>query len=115
MARIFAARVGHLTANKDAVRKQLIAWRDSREELLPILQQSALLREDIPLVEDLSSLAGAGLDALDYLDSGHHAPKAWVEEQTVLLNLAAKPHAELLLMIVEPVRKLVAAAERGSW
>ena len=55
-----------------------------------------------------------GLEAMDYLDSGHPAPKAWVEEQTVLLNLAAKPHAELLLMIVEPVRKLVAAAARGS-
>ena len=29
VARIFAERVDHLTANKDAVRKQLIAWRDS--------------------------------------------------------------------------------------
>ena len=115
VARIFAERADHLTANKDAVRKQLIAWRDSREELLPLLQQSALLQEDIPLAEDLSSVARAGLEALDYVDSGHPAPKAWVEGQTVLLNLAAKPHAELLLMIVEPVRKLVAAAERGSW
>jgi hypothetical protein len=115
VARIFAERVDHLAANKDAVRKQLIAWRDSREELLPILQQSALLQEDIPLTEDLSAVAKASLEALDYLDSGHPAPKAWVEEQTVLLNLAAKPHAELLLMIVEPVRRLVAAAERGSW
>jgi len=115
VARVFAERVDHLRAHHDAVRKQLIAWRDSREELLPLLQQSALLQEDIPLAEDLSSVARAGLEALDYLDSGHPAPKAWVEEQTVLLNLAAKPHAELLLMIVEPVRKLVAAAERGSW
>jgi hypothetical protein len=106
--------VEHLPANRDAVRKQLIAWRDSRENLLPILQQSALLEEDIPLEEDLSAVAKAGLEALDYLDSGDAAPKAWVKEQTVLLNLAAKPHAELLLMIVEPVRKLVAAAERGS-
>jgi hexosaminidase len=114
VARIFAARVDHLAANEDAVRKQLIAWRDSREELLPILQQSALLQEDIPLAEDLSAVAKAGLEALDYLDSSHPAPKAWVEEQTLLLNLAAKPHAELLLMIVEPVRKLVAAAARGS-
>jgi hexosaminidase len=114
VARLFASRVEHLPANRDAVRKQLIAWRDSRENLLPILQQSALLEEDIPLEEDLSAVAKAGLEALDYLDSGDAAPKAWVKEQTVLLNLAAKPHAELLLMIVEPVRKLVAAAERGS-
>jgi len=115
VARIFAERIDHLRAQHDTVRKQLIVWRDSREELLPVLQQSALLQEDIPLAEDLSSVARAGLEAMDYLDSGHPAPKAWVEEQTVLLNLAAKPHAELTLMIVEPVRKLVAAAERGSW
>ncbi len=113
-ARIFAGMVDHLSANKDAVRKQLITWRDSREELLPLLQQSALLEEDIPLAEDLSAVARAGLEALDYLDSGKPAPQAWVQEQFVLLDLAAKPHAELLLMIVEPVRKLVEAAQKGS-
>jgi len=113
-ARIFARQVDQLNANKIAVRNQLIAWRDSRDALLPILQQSALLKEDIPLAEDLSAVARAGVDALDYLDSGHPAPHAWMEEQTLLLNLAGKPHAELLLMIVEPVRKLVAAAQKGS-
>ncbi len=114
-ARIFAAQVDHLIANKDAVRKQLIVWRDSREELLPILQHSALLEEDLPLAEDLSAVAKAGLEALDYLDSGKPAPQAWVDQQTVLLDLAAKPHAEVTLMIVGPVRKLMKAAQRGSW
>jgi hexosaminidase len=115
VGRIFAAKVDHLIANKDGVRKQLKAWHDSRGELLPVLQQSALLQEDIPLAEDLSAVAQAGLEAMDYLDSGHAAPHEWVEEQTVLLNLAAKPHAELLLMMVQPVRKLVEAAQKGSW
>jgi hexosaminidase len=114
-ARIFAGMVDHLSANKDGVRKQLIIWRDSREELLTLLKQSALLEEDIPVAEDLSAVARAGLEALDYLDSGNPAPRAWADEQFVLLDLAAKPHAELLLMIVEPVRKLVAAAQRGAW
>jgi hexosaminidase len=112
-ARVFSSMVDHLSAHKDAVRKQLLIWRDSREELLPLMQQSALLKEDIPLAEDLSAVARAGLEALDYLDSGNPAPQAWVQEQFVLLDLAAKPHAELLLMIVEPVRKLIAAAQRG--
>ncbi len=114
-ARIFAAQVDHLIANKDAVRKQLIVWRDSREELLPILQHSALLEEDLPLAEDLSAVAKAGLEALDYLDSGKPAPQAWVDQQTVLLDLAAKPHAEVTLMIVGPVRNIMKASQRGSW
>ena len=114
-ARIFAGMVDHLNANKDAVRKQLLTWRDSREELLPLMQQSALLEEDIPLAEDLSAVARAGLEALDYLGAGKPAPESWVKDQVTLLNLAAKPHAELMLMIVPPVRKLVEAAQRGSW
>jgi hexosaminidase len=113
-ARMFAGMVDHLSAHKDAVRKQLLIWRDSREELLPLMQQSALLKEDVPLAEDLSAVARAGLEALDYIDSGNPAPQAWVQEQFVLLDLAAKPHAELLLMIVEPVRKLIEAAQRGT-
>jgi hexosaminidase len=114
-ARIFAGMVDHLSAYRDAIRKQLLTWRDSREELLPLLQKSALLKEDIPLAEDLSAVARVGLEALDYLGAGKPAPQAWVQEQIVLLDLAAKPHAELLLMIVEPVRKLVEAAQKGSW
>ena len=56
------------------MRKQLLAWRDSREALLPLLQQSALLGEAQPLAEDLSVVAQAGLQALDYLDTSKAAP-----------------------------------------
>ncbi len=114
-ARIFALQVDHLSANREAVRAQLLVWRDSRNTLLPIMLKSPALEEDIPLAEDLSSVAQAGLEALQYLDSGHPAPEAWADEQTVLLNLAAKPRAELMLMIVEPVSRIVDAARRGSW
>ncbi len=113
-ARIFAGMVDHWRENENAVRRQLLVWRDSRESLVPLLMKSALLHEDVPLAEDLSAVARAGLEALDYVDSGHPAPQAWVQEQFVLLDLAAKPRAELLLMIVEPVRKLVEAAQKGS-
>jgi hexosaminidase len=107
--------VDHLGANRDAVRKQLLAWRDSREALLPLLQQSALLEEALPLAEDLSAVAQAGLQALDYLDAGKPAPPSWVQDQLMVLGLAAKPRAEVMLMIVPPVRKLVEAAGKGSF
>ena len=114
-ARIFTGMVDHLPANKDAVRRQLLVWRDSRDELLPLLERSALLKEDVPVAEDLSAVARCGVEAMDYLASGKPAPAVWVQEQTVLLDLAAKPRAELLLMIVSPVRRLVEAAQKGSW
>ena len=113
-ARIFAAWVDHLSTNKDAVRRQLTVWRESREALLPVLQHSALLLEDIPLAEDLAAVARTGLEALDYVDTGKPAPDAWVKDQFLLLDLAAKPRAELMLMVVAPVRKLVEAAQKGA-
>jgi hypothetical protein len=77
--------------------------------------QAALLEQDIPLAEDLSVVARAGLEALDYLGAGKPAPESWVKDQVTLLSSAAKPHVELMLMIVPPVRKLVEAAQKGSW
>jgi hypothetical protein len=65
----------------------------------------------VPLAEDVSALATAGLEALDYLEAGKPAPEAWVAEQTALLDRAAKPCAELLIMIVPSIRKLVEAAK----
>jgi hexosaminidase len=114
-ARIFAGMVDRLSDHQDAVRQQLLIWRGSREALLALMQQSALLKEDIPLAEDLSAVARAGLEALDYIAAGKPAPESWVQDQLTLLSLAGKPHAEVLLMIVPPVRKLVEAAQRGSW
>src|ERR1019366_10699043 len=89
-ARIFAGRVNRLRQNEDAIRKQLSIWRDSRDMLLPVLQSSELLKEDIPLAEDMFALARAGLEAFDYLDSGKPAPRAWLNDQSVLLELSAK-------------------------
>jgi len=60
---------------KDAVRKQLTGRRDNHAKLLPVLQESELLEEDIPRSEVLAALGRAGLEALDYLDSGKPAPR----------------------------------------
>lgn len=113
-ARTFAGWVEHLEANKDAVRKQLTVWRDNHAVLLPVLQKSELLHEDIPLSEDLAALGRAGLEALDYLDSGKPAPPAWVNQQLALMDHAAKPRAEMNIMVAAPVRKLVEMAGQDT-
>jgi len=109
-AREFSALVENPGANKEKIRKQLAIWHDSQAELIPVKQRSALLKEAVPLAEDLSTLAATGLQALDYLGAGKKAPKNWVELQITMLDRAAKPRAELLMMIVPSIRKLVEAA-----
>jgi hexosaminidase len=109
-AREFANLVVDWRANKVTLRTMLTRWRDAASELVPQMQQSSLLAEDIPLAENLSNAGAAGLKALDYLDAGKPAPASWVSDQKAMLDQAAKPQAELLLMIVPSVRRLVEAA-----
>jgi hexosaminidase len=93
------------------IRTRLAAWRDNDARLHPLLEQSFLLNELAPLSEDLSTLAAAGLLALDYLDKSTPSPNSWRAQQLVLVDRAKTPKADLLLMAVEPVRQLLEASE----
>jgi hexosaminidase len=99
-------------ANPDArqeVRAWLTRWRDTQTNLQPFETQSFLLKEIVPRSQDLSAVAAAGLQALDYLDRAERAPNAWATQQFALLERAQKPQAQLLLMVVPSVQKLVEA------
>jgi len=93
----------------EAMRKRLTVWRDNDQQLGPSLQNNALLQEAIPLSQNLTTIAAAGLQALDYLNSGGHGPAAWRQQQLDALKQAQKPQAELLNMIAPSVQKLVEA------
>ena len=93
----------------DSLKQSLTEWRDNRQELQPILEGSALLKEAIPVSETLQAVADAGLQALDYLGHGGSAPSSWRDQQLAMLKAAEKPQAELLNMLVPAIEKLVAA------
>lgn len=63
----------------------------------------------IPLSEELSSLGGSGLAALDYLQKAEPARQPWRAQQITQLEAASMPKADLLLTVVTPVRQLVEA------
>jgi hexosaminidase len=112
---LFARLVADPKANEDAIRQRLTAWRDNKADVISLMQGSALLQEDAPLAEDVSALAAAGLQALDYINSGKPAPDPWVTEQKALIERASKARAELLIMIAPAIQTLVeAAAKSGS-
>ena len=93
----------------DALKQWLTQWRDNDQELEPVLQGSSLLKEAIPLSQNLQEVANAGLQALDYLGKGGTAPAIWRDQQLAMLKVAEKPQAELLNMIVPAIEKLVSA------
>jgi hexosaminidase len=92
------------------IRGWLVIWRDNDATLHPLLEQSFLLPEVIPLSQDLSAIAGAGLQALDYLDKSQPSPDAWRMQQQSQFEQARKPKANLLLMVGAPVLQLVNAS-----
>jgi hexosaminidase len=92
------------------MRAWLARWRDNDVSLQPAESQSFLLKEVAPVSQDLSALGGAGLEALDYLDRGERAPDAWKAQQQSVMQRAAIPKAEVMLMIVPSIQKLIEAA-----
>ncbi len=92
---------------KTQIRIMLMRWRDNQANLQPLLEKSFLLKEVTPVSQNLSALSTAGLQALDYLDRGERAPESWRTEQLALVEQAKKPNAQLLLMIVPSVQKLI--------
>ncbi len=95
------------------MRSWLTLWRDNDGKLQPLLGQSLLLREDLLLSQNLSVAGAVGLQALDYLDKGQSADNSQTAfdspraQETAFFAQADKPSANLLLMILAPVQKLV--------
>ena len=92
------------------IRMWLVLWSNNDSHLHPLLETSSLLQEQGPLSANLSGVASAGLQALDYLDKSQPAPDSWKTQQLGLIEQAKKPAADVLLMVVAPVQQLVEAS-----
>jgi len=97
-------------ASRDRLRRWLTHWHANDAAVEPMLESSFLLQEAIPLSKDLAAVSAAGIEALDCIDRNAKPDAAWLSRQHALLESAAKPRAEMLLMIVPAVGKLVDAA-----
>ena len=96
--------------NETQIKGWLVQWRDQRNALAPLAANSFFLREAVPISEDLSDLATAGLTALDYLDKRQRAPEDWKTKQLSVIEQASKPKAQVLLMVAPSIQKLIEAA-----
>jgi hexosaminidase len=106
-----AVIAGHADSEaKQEIKALLIRWRDNQSNLQLLESQSFLLKEIVPLSQELTAVATTGLQALDYMDRGERGRGAWATEQFALLEEAQKPKAQLLLMVAPSVQKLVEAS-----
>ena len=99
---------------ENQIRTTLVTWRDNDAKLRPQLDHSFLLQELGPLSADLSMLGSSGLFALDYLERFAPSPALWRTQQSPMLDSAATAKADLLLMVVGPIRQLIDASGGGG-
>jgi hexosaminidase len=110
----FVASACHDPAAEARLRTQLTAWRDNDAMLQPLAQRSFLVKEVTASSQDLSALGMAGLAALDAIAKGQPAADSWKAQQLAIMDQMKKPKAQLLLIPVPAVQKLIEAAAAGG-
>jgi hexosaminidase len=96
------------------LRAQLSTWRDNDAKLQPLTQRSFLAKEIAATSQDLSTVAGIGLAALDLAAKGEAATDEWKAQQLAVIEQANKPKAQLLITPAPAVQKLVEAVKAGG-
>jgi hexosaminidase len=96
------------------LRTQFAAWSDNDARLAPLAKRSLLVREAAERSRDLSALGTMGLAALDAISKRQPPPGSWKTRQLATIEQLKKQKAQLLLIPVPAVQKLVEAATGGT-
>jgi hexosaminidase len=96
------------------LRAWLVRWRDNDAALQPLAQRSFLVQEIVPVSQGLAVAAKIGVEAMDYLILGTAADAAWKTDHVAALSELAKPKAQLLLIPLPGIQKLVEATNAAS-
>jgi hexosaminidase len=96
---------------REALRSRLEAWQTASSRAVPVIARSSLLEDVAPLPAEVAALAGAGLEALAFLEQGRPAPTAWFAERAGLLDKPKKPAHGLEVAFRPAVKRLMEAAK----
>ncbi|MFL5619610.1 MAG: beta-N-acetylhexosaminidase [Gemmatimonadaceae bacterium] len=123
-ARRFAARVDAFLADTarraevQAIRAQLVLWRDNHARLAPMLGSAKQAQDIRALSERLAAASTIGLTALDALERKQPLPAADLARYKQELTAAATPRAAVMSPAIPAIQKLIDRAgsttERGS-
>lgn len=97
----------------DVLKAPLQIWKRSHAKLGPILEKSETVREAFPQSQDLSTIAGFGLDAVEALTAGRQAPALWKTKAEAALKRAFFPRAEVDIAVLPAIAGLAEAA--AAW
>jgi hexosaminidase len=96
------------------IKERLIILKDNHDKLLPVINNSPILKEIEPLSQNLSDLAAAGLDALNYIENKKSADSDWIKNADLVLNKSLIPYGKVQIAIVSGIKKLAQMAEHNT-
>ncbi|HOH09114.1 MAG TPA: family 20 glycosylhydrolase, partial [bacterium] len=115
-ARSFARKVeAFLTAPSGPeggeILNQLALWQENHARLIQTIAKAPAIREMESLSRDLADLAAAGLQAAEAIQEGRKLGGEWGAVQKEAIERAKKPRGQTELMVVEPIARLIQAAQ----
>jgi hexosaminidase len=103
---------GQATAQQwQQARQWLVLWRDNDAQLQPLLPQSYLTEELVPVSHSLNQVAVIGLQALDNLQNNQAVATEARQHDIEFLQSAEKPQAAVMDMVAPSVGLLVQATK----
>jgi hexosaminidase len=100
-------------SGREAIRARLEAAQTTSARVAPVLARSSLLADAATLPGEVAALAGAGLEALAFLEGRQPPPETWWAQRAGLLEKPKKPVHGLEVAFRPAVKRLMEAA-RGQ-
>lgn len=86
---------------------KLTLWKENDLQFKKLLHNSPTLREAALLSENLSALASAGLEAIQYIHDQKKADTEWLKQKLVITNSAKQQGGRCEIQVVNTIQKLI--------
>jgi hexosaminidase len=90
--------------------EKLTLWQGNDTGFKQLLQNSPVLGEAAGLSENLSALAGAGIEAITFLQNHGKPDAVWLTAKLAIVGKASQQGGRCELQVVESIGKLIKAA-----
>ena len=98
------------TPNNDLsleIKNWLNLWKSNHEQLISVIKSNQILKEVMPVANELKDCSMVGLEAIEMIMNNKKADDIWLTKTKSLLDQAKLPKAEIELSIVKSIQKLV--------
>ncbi len=94
----------------EEMKSLLTLWENNHSELLMVIKKSPLLKEIESSSEDLSKIANAGIEAIQFILSNQKQDQDWLISKMEIIENAKEPRGQTEIMVVDAIEKLITRA-----